>query len=103
VAALDIADYEPQTGGIVVRADKGNKDRRVYAPSGTVAARDGWLEVCTHDAGALFGRAVRGERIGERRLADEGLAGILPDRASAAGIAPFTPHDMRRTYISERA
>jgi len=52
-------------------------------------------------AGALFGRAVRGGRVGERRLADEGVAVILRDRASAAGIAPFTPHDMRRTGISE--
>jgi hypothetical protein len=29
-----------------------------------------------HGAGALFGRAVRGGRVGERRLADEGVAGI---------------------------
>jgi integrase/recombinase XerD len=101
VAALDVADYEPQTGAIVVRAGKGNKDRRVYAPSGTTAALDAWLEVRGRDVGALFGRAVRGGRVSERRLADEGVAVILRDRASAAGIAPFTPHDMRRTYISE--
>ena len=25
----------------------------------------------------------------------------MRDRAAAAGVAPFTPHDMRRTYISE--
>jgi site-specific recombinase XerD len=101
VAALNVADYEPQTGAIVVRAGKGNKDRRVYAPSGTVAALDAWLEVRGLGAGALFGRAVRGGRVGERRLADEGVAVILRDRAAAAGVAPFTPHDMRRTYISE--
>ena len=101
VAALDVADYEPQTGAIVVRAGKGNKDRRVYAPSGTTAALDAWLEVRGQGVGALFGRAVRGGRVSERRLADEGVAVILRDRASAAGIAPFTPHDMRRTYISE--
>ena len=29
------------------------------------------------------------------------MAVILWDRASATGIAPFTPHDMWRTYISE--
>jgi integrase/recombinase XerD len=101
VAALNVADYEPQTGAIVVRAGKGNKDRRVYAPSGTVGALDAWLEVRGRNNGALFGRAVRGGRVGERRLADEGVAVILRDRAAAAGVAPFTPHDMRRTYISE--
>jgi integrase len=101
VAALDVADYEAQTSAIVVRSGKGNKDRRVYAPAGTSAALDAWLEVRGHTAGALFGRAVRGGRVGERRLADEGVAVILHDRAAAAGVAPFTPYDMRRTYISE--
>jgi len=56
-----------------------------------------------HDADALFGQAVRGGRGGKRRLADKGVAVILSDRAAAAGVTPFTPHDMRRTYISERA
>jgi site-specific recombinase XerD len=66
-----------------------------------MAAFGAWLEVRGRDAGALFGRAVRGGRVSERRLADEGVAVILRDRASTAEIAPFTPHDMRRTYISE--
>ena len=77
VAALNVADYEPQTGAIAVTSSKGNKDRRVYTPPGTIAALDAWLEVRGRDAGALFGRAVRGGRGGERRLADEGVAVIL--------------------------
>src|SRR5439155_22196754 len=60
-----------------------------------------WLDVRGHDADALFGQAVRGGRGGKRRLADKGVAVILSDRAAAAGVTPFTPHDMRRTYISE--
>ena len=44
---------------------------------------------------------MRGGRVGERRLADERVAVILRDRALTAEIAPFTPHDMRRTSISE--
>jgi integrase len=72
-----------------------------HAPSGTITALDAWLEVRGHNAGVLLGRAVRGGRVGGRRRADEGVAVILRERASAAGIAPFTPHDMRRTSISE--
>jgi len=72
-----------------------------HAPSGTIAAFRAWLDMRGHDADALFGQAVRGGRVGERRLAYEGVAVILRDRAAAAGVAPFTPHDMRRTYISE--
>jgi hypothetical protein len=62
-----------------------------------------WLEVRGHGAAALFGRAARGGRVRERRLADEGVAVIVRDGASAAGIVPFTPRDMRRTSLSERA
>src|SRR2546430_2514072 len=47
------------------------------APSGTMAAFGAWLKVRGHGTGALFGRAVRGGRGGERRLADEGVAVIL--------------------------
>jgi len=72
-----------------------------HAPSGTMAAFGAWLEVRGHGAGALFGRAVRGGRVGERRLADERVAGILRDRAAAAGVDAFRPHEMRRTSISE--
>jgi hypothetical protein len=41
--------------------------------------------------------------VGRYQPADEGVAVILRDRVAAVGIAPFTPHDMRRTSISERA
>ena len=50
MAALDLADYEPQSGAIVVRARKGNKDRRVYAPSGTIAALDAWQKMVGHES-----------------------------------------------------
>jgi integrase len=66
-----------------------------------MAAFGAWLEVRGRGAGVLFSRAVRGGRVGERWLADAGVAVILRNRAAADGVAPFTPGDMRRTYISE--
>jgi len=62
-----------------------------HPPSTPIAAFRAWLDVHGHDAGALFGRAVRGRRGGERRFADEQVAVILRDRAAATGIAPFIP------------
>ena len=61
-----MADYEPQTGAIVVRAGKGNKDQRVYALYGTIAALDAWLEV----AGTAPARCLA-----ERFAADEAANG----------------------------
>jgi hypothetical protein len=40
-----------------------------HPPSTPMAAFRAWLEVRGHGAGALFGEAVRGGRVGERRLA----------------------------------
>jgi site-specific recombinase XerD len=35
------------------------------------------------------------------RLAPQAVAIILQRRAEAAGVQPCTPHDLRRTYISD--
>src|SRR5262245_17698824 len=53
-----------------------------------------------HDCCSLL-HSQASERAGKQWLAAERVAVILRGRASAAGSAPFTPHDMRRTYISE--
>src|SRR2546422_11488173 len=38
VVALDLADYEPETGAVMLRAAKGRKDRLAYAADGSRAA-----------------------------------------------------------------
>lgn len=101
IAALDVADYQPETGELHVRSGKGNKDRRLWAPAGTRAALTAWLAVRGTLSGALFVRAYKGGRLSDRRISAEAVAIVLSSRAAQAGVAPCTPHDMRRTYISE--
>jgi integrase len=48
----------------------------------------------------LFYGITKGGRLVVRRLADQAIAVICAARATEAGVAPFTPHDMRRTFIS---
>ena len=93
---------DDETFTIIVRADKALRIERspTFWYNGSLRRMAG---VRGRGAGALFGRAVRGGRVGSRRLADEGVAVILRDRAAAANVAPFTPRDMRRTSLSERA
>jgi integrase len=43
-------------------------------------------------------------RVGQllpRRLTDQAVLNPLQKRAIQAGVAPFSPHDFRRTFISE--
>lgn len=101
IAVLNVADYQRETGELLVRGGKGNKDRRVWAPSGTRAALEAWLIVRGDSAGALFYRAFKGGRLSTKRITDEAVAIVLATRATEAGVSACTPHDMRRTYISE--
>jgi integrase/recombinase XerD len=100
VVALDLADYEPATGVLTIRDDKGQQDRMVYAPSGARAALADWIEVRGMAPGPLFYGLVKGGALVIRRLAAQAVAVVCAARAREAGVAPFTPHDMRRTFIS---
>jgi hypothetical protein len=43
----------------------------------------------------------KGGRIGTRRITDQAVLVILAKRAAAAGVPAFSPHDLRRSFISD--
>jgi integrase len=98
--ALDLADYAPATGAITIRSGKGKKERLTYVAGGAKAALDAWLIARGQATGPLFYGITKGGRLVVRRLADQAIAVICAARATEAGVAAFTPHDMRRTFIS---
>ena len=53
------------------------------------------------DAGPLFFPAKRGGTLRHgRRLSPQSIYYLLKARAKKAGVRPFTPHDLRRTFVS---
>jgi integrase len=98
--ALDLADYDSATGALTIRNGKGKKERLTYVVGGAKAALDEWITVRGQATGPLFYGVAKGGRLVVRRLADQAIAVICAARATAAGVPPFTPHDMRRTFIS---
>jgi integrase len=100
VVALDVADYDPAIGTLTIRSANGRKDRLTYVTNGPKAGLDEWLQLRGATPGPLFYGVVKGGRLVPRRLADQAIAVICAARAAEAGIAPFTPHDMRRSFIS---
>lgn len=98
--ALDFADYDPATGALTIRSGNGKKERLIYVAGGAKAALDDWLITRGRAAGPLFYGITKGGRLVVRRLADQAIAVICAARAIEAGVAPFTPHDMRQTFIS---
>lgn len=98
---LDGSDYNGDTGELRVRAGKGNKDRIVWASRGARAALETWIMVRGTDPGPLLWPIRKGGAMEPRRMTTHALYLALKRRTKAAGVAPFTPHDLRRTFISD--
>jgi integrase len=107
---LDLADYDPAAGSLLVRHGKGNKARRCFLGAGARELLDAWLEVIISvsviSSGKsdldlpVFTRILRGDHLSQERLADPSVRLILRRRCTEAGIADAAPHDLRRTHAS---
>lgn len=101
-AALDLADYLPDSSELRVRAGKGRKERIVYLAAGATEAIADWLAVRGPDPGPLFYPVTKGGRVlRDRRTGDAAVRRILLRRAKQSGIARLSPHDLRRTFVGD--
>lgn len=98
---LDLADFEPETGAVRVRSGKGNKDRLTYVQGLGCNAVEAWVDVRGREAGPLFVPIHRSGRIQRRRMREQSVYDILKRRAEAAGVPPFSPHDLRRSFAGD--
>lgn len=100
VVKLDLDDYDPETGRLVVRG-KRRKERTAYLANGAARAMEDWLLVRELDPGPLFWPINKGGRLENRRLTTQAIYNVLKKRAKEAGVSTFSPHDMRRTFVSD--
>ena len=98
---LDLDDYEPEEGALTVRAGKGNKARVVYASNGGKDAIEAWLGARGDEPGALFYRIRRGGHVVPDRLTPQAILHVLDKRRQQAEVKAFSPHDLRRSFISD--
>ena len=98
--AIDLADYNRETGELRVLHAKGSKQRLVYATNGGRAAIEAWLEARGDEPGPLLCPVNKGGRISIRRMTDQAVLKVLRKRAAQAGVSRFSPHDLRRSFIS---
>jgi site-specific recombinase XerD len=101
VVALNLDDYDRESGVLLVRHGKGNKQRTAYATNGTRLALEAWLEHRGQVEGPLFLPVLKGGRIEFRRLSDQAMLDMLAKRAAQAGVKDVSPHDFRRTFIGD--
>lgn len=122
VVSLDLEDLDTQKRQLRV-IGKRNKERFAFLASGAVRALEKWIDVRGNMAGPLFyavnksGKIVRSRK--ERliaaeqqdgtvpkkivaRLSDQTIYYLISKRAMQAGLVKkTTPHDMRRTFVSD--
>lgn len=97
VVSLDLEDYV--NGTLKVRG-KGEKERLCYVTNEARSLLEAWLKVRGSDQGPLFYPARKGGKLEARRMTDQAVYNIVTQRQAKANLAPFSPHDARRTFIS---
>lgn len=100
VCSLDAEDYDPGTGTVKVRG-KRNKERMAYLESGAMDALADWLGFRGSAPGSLFCPVEKGGKIEHRRLNPQSIYNALAKRAKEAGVKELSPHDFRRTFVSD--
>ena len=100
IVALDLADWTADDGGgrLLIHG-KGNKQRVTPIVNGAARLLADWLAVRGDDAGPLF--QVVGHRNHGGRMTTQAVYAMLRARATAAGVATLSPHDLRRTFVGD--
>jgi integrase len=99
VALLDVGDFDAATGALRVKG-KGGRQRLCYVTNGAKGALDAWLGCRGNAPGPLFLPVIKGGRVVMRSMRDQSVLDLVRRIAAAAHVARFSPHDLRRTYIS---
>ena len=100
VVALEVSDYDGETGALVVRG-KGDKERMAYIDNGAADAVGAWLAVRGDEPGPLFCPVTQAGELVVRAMTDQAVYGILQARAKKANVRAFSPHDLRRSCVSD--
>jgi integrase len=100
VVDLDLDDYNRDTGEARIVAGKGRRDRIVWLTTGARDALAAWLRWRGDWSGPLVCPVLKGGKIQRRKMSAVSVWKRARHLAKLARIPDFSPHDMRRSYIS---
>lgn len=99
VAKLDVGDYDRAAGTVRV-IGKGGKYRQVTLHEGWRAPVEAWLDARgASDKSTPMFPGDRGAR--NKRIDANGVSYVVRRACERAGLAHFTPHDLRRSFITD--
>jgi len=100
IVGLQIDDYDTESGALTVRG-KDNKERLTYIDDGAADAMAAWITTRGDGPGPLFVPITQTGEIVLRSITDQAVYSILKSRAIKAKIKSFSPHDLRRSCVSD--
>lgn len=87
---------------VVVKSGKGRKDRHLFIDNGGADAVRAYLAVRGDVPGyLLFAGRKDGKLLEGRSMSDQAVYARIKRCATVAGVKPLSPHDMRRTFVSD--
>jgi site-specific recombinase XerD len=101
IVKLDLKDFDPRDNSLKIRSGKGGKDRLTYLGQGAGEVVKAWVAARGAEPGPLFLPVSKADKTMKRRLSDQAVLWVLEQRGKEAGLEHFSPHDMRRTFISD--
>lgn len=101
VAKMQAADFEVASGKVVIVYGKRNKSRTSYIDGNAKAHMMRWLKIRGTTPGALFLAFDKHGNATNKALNPQTVYDMLQRRGKQAGLEQFSPHDLRRTAISE--
>ena len=103
IAALGLEDVADagQAIEIKVRAGKGRKDRVLFLDNGAADALRDYISVRGKSPGQLLLASTKSGRLLDRGVSDQAIYCRIKRCASVAAVKSLSPHDMRRSFVSD--
>lgn len=99
IARLELGDYD-RKGGVFTVEGKRSYLRKAFVSGGAKDTIDRWLAIRGREPGPFFYPIFNDGCIRKRRLGHYTMHKMMATRARRSGIEHFSPHDLRRTFIT---
>lgn len=101
ICSLTLENIDQSSGLLQVIEGKGRKQRQIYLAGSILKALQKWLKHRHSQPGPLFTSILKSGTPTSKPLSPSGLTHALKGVQTIAGSPTFTPHDMRRTFITQ--
>ena len=87
---------------VMIKRGKGRKDRILFLNNGGADAIKDYLSARGDSSGSLFWSSLKsGKLLPDSKMSDQAIYARIKRCAKNAGVKTLSPHDMRRSFVSD--